>query len=77
LLLRGEAERRIALAGGQRQQCRDQRDGLAGVVGRLGEHRLQLVEPLVCRVLAPEPGRPFELGDRRVERLVLVMRRAE
>jgi hypothetical protein len=61
LLLRGEVERRIALAGGDRQQCREQRRGLAEIVGRLRQHRLELVEPLLGRILAPEPGRPLEL----------------
>jgi hypothetical protein len=77
LLLRGKMERRVALAGGERQQRRQQRRGLAKIVGRLGEHRLQLVEARVGGVLAPEPGCPFEVGDRRVERMVLVVRRAE
>ena len=55
----------------------EERGGLAEIVGRLGEHRLELVEPLIDRILTPIPGRPFELGDCRVERMVLVMRRAE
>ena len=32
---------------------------------------------MLVRVVTPESGRPFELGDDRIERAVLVMRRAE
>jgi hypothetical protein len=53
----------------------EHRRGLAEIVGRLGEHSLEPVEPLIDRILAPTPGRPFELGDCRVERMVLVMGR--
>ncbi len=73
LLLRGEVERRIARASGDRQQRREQRSGPAGIAGCLREHRLQLVEPLPGGVLAPEPGRSFELRDGRVESAVLVV----
>ena len=76
-LLRGEIERRIAVAGRDRQQVRQQRNGLTEIIGPLGEHCLQLVEPLLGRILAPETRRPLELGDARIERAVLVMRRAE
>jgi hypothetical protein len=66
LILRGEVEPRVALGGRQRQQSREQWGGLAEIARRLGEHRLELVEPLIGGVIAPEPGSPFELGDRRV-----------
>jgi hypothetical protein len=35
---------------------------------------LEFVEPFFGGVLAPEPGRPFELRDRRVKRAVPVVR---
>jgi hypothetical protein len=38
-----------------------QRGDLAEIAGRLGEHRLQLVEALVGCVLAPKPGRMVAL----------------
>jgi hypothetical protein len=59
LLLRGEVERRVAIADRERQQRREQRSSLAEIIRCLGEHCFQLVEPLLGRVLAPEPGRPF------------------
>ena len=41
------------------------------------EQRLQLVQLCLGRVVAREPGGAFELVDERIERAVLVMRRAE
>src|SRR5215471_2688551 len=76
-LLRGEVERRKAVVDWNRQQTRQQGYGLAEVIRRQGEYRLQSGQPLLVRVVAPEPGRPFELRDARVERRVLVMGRAE
>ena len=52
-------------------------DGLAEVIGRLGEHRLQFGEPLVIGILPPKPGGSFKLGNARIERAVLVVRGAE
>jgi hypothetical protein len=43
----------------------------------LPQYRLKLVEAHIGGVLAPEPGRAFELGDCGVERMVLVVRGAE
>ncbi len=60
-LLRSEAERWIAVADRYRQQVRDQRDGLAEVSVCLRQHRLELVQPLLGRVLTPESGCPLEL----------------
>src|SRR6516162_1841371 len=76
-LLRGEVERGKAVAGRNRQQTRQQWHGLAEVIRRQGEHRLQPGQPLLVRVFAPEPSRPFELCDAWVERRILVMGRAE
>jgi hypothetical protein len=45
--------------------------------GPQGEYLLELCQPLHVRVIAPEPGGPFELRNTRVERRVLVMGRAE
>src|SRR5215831_18756915 len=76
-LLRGEVERGKAVVDRNRQQTRQQGHGLAEVIRRQGEHRLQSGQPLLVRVGAPKPGGPFELRDARVERRVLVMGRAE
>ena len=76
-LLRGEVQGRIAVARWDRQQVRQQRNGLAEIIGPLGQDCLQLGEPLLGRILAPEAGRPLELRDARVKRAVLIMRRAE
>jgi hypothetical protein len=43
----------------------------------LHQDRLQLGEPLLGGILAPEACRPLELCDAWIERAVLVMRRAE
>src|SRR5262249_31263704 len=64
-------------AGWYAQQIRDQWGRVPEVAGRLAEQGLQLVQPLRDCVVAPESGRPFELGDSRMERAVLVVRRAE
>ena len=76
-LLRGEVERGIAVAGRNRQQTCKQGHGFAEIIGRQGEPRLELGQPLLVRVVAPEPGRPVKLCDARVERRVLVVGRAE
>jgi hypothetical protein len=76
-LLGREIERRIAVARRDRQQVRQQRNDLAEIIGSLGQDCLQLGEPLLGRILAPETGRPFELGNAWIERAVLVVRRAE
>jgi len=75
--LGGEIERRVAVPGRDRQQVGQKRDGLAEVIGSLSQHLLQLGQPLISGVLAPETGRPLKLGDARIERTVLVMGRAE
>jgi hypothetical protein len=76
-LLRGEVQRRVAVASRNRQQLSQQGDGLAKVIGPLREHRLELIEPLLIGIVASESRRPFELRDARVEGTVLVMGRAE
>jgi hypothetical protein len=56
-LLRGEIERRIAVARRDRQQVRQQRNGLTEIIGSLGQDCLQLGEPLLGGILAPEACR--------------------
>ena len=68
----------VQVGGGtrQRQQFGEQLDFvIAPRAGR--EQCLQLPELLLGRVVAREAGGAFELGDERIERAVLVMRRAE
>ena len=74
LALRAEIE----VGGGirQRQQLGQQRDFV--IAARTGREQLpQLAELLLDRVVAREPGGAFELDDERVERAVLMVRRAE
>jgi hypothetical protein len=52
-LLRSEIERRIAVAGRDRQQVREQRNGLTEIIGTLGQDYLELGEPLLGGILAP------------------------
>jgi hypothetical protein len=52
-LLRSEIERRIAVAGRDRQQVREQRNGLTEIIGTLGQDCLELGEPLLGGILAP------------------------
>src|SRR5215469_12896802 len=77
LLLRAEVEWRITIAGRDRQKRREKGNGVTEVIGCLAKHSLQLVKALLGRVLAPEPGCPFESSDRWIERAVLMMGRAE
>src|SRR5215472_2688467 len=76
-LLWGEVQRQIAVACRDRQQVRQQRNGLTEIIGSLGKNGLQLVQALIVAIVASEPGRPFELRDARVQGAVLVVRRAE
>src|ERR1700730_2787477 len=43
----------------------------------MSQHCLQLVQPLLVRVLTPKSSRTFELGDARMQRTVLAVGRAE
>src|SRR6516225_12210554 len=75
LALRAEVERRETLAAGKRQHLADQRD-----IARLrpvAEQRLQLVEPCCVRVVSGKPRSALQLADKRVERAVLMVGRAE
>src|SRR6266404_4749995 len=76
-LLWREAERWIAIADRHGQQVRDQRDGLAEVNVCLRKQCLELVQPLLVRIVTPESRCPLELRDGREKRAVLVVRRAE
>jgi hypothetical protein len=69
-----EVKGRIPPAGRDRQQVGDQANSLSQIVGCLGQHRFQLVKPLLGRVLAPESGGPFQLRDGWIERTVLMVR---
>ena len=60
----------------QRQQLAQQRDIVVIPCARC-EQRQQLAELLFDQVVAGEPGGAFELDDERIERTVLVVRRAE
>ena len=60
----------------QRQQLAQQRD-LVVIPRARREQRPQFAELAVGRVVARETGGAFELGDERIERAVLVVRRAE
>src|SRR6516225_9037050 len=75
LALWAQLEWRETVAAGQGQQLHQQRD-VAGR-GRRCEQRRQLVEFCLGPVVPDEPGAAFELGDERIERAVLMMRRAE
>ena len=76
-LLRAQLERRVAADGRDREQVRKQQGGLAHVLGRQRQHGLELVELALGRVLPPQPRRPLEQADYRVERGVGVVGRAE
>jgi hypothetical protein len=74
LLLWGEVERRVAVAGWDRQQGGEQGNGLAEVIGSLSKHHLKPIEPLVVGIVASKFGCPFELGDARIQCTVLMVR---
>ena len=76
-LLWGEVQGRITVAGRDREQVREQGDGLAEIIGALGQDGLQLGKPLLVRILATKACRPLKLCDGWVERAILVVRRAE
>ena len=73
LALRGQTE--LGSTARQRQQVNDQRD-LVAVMGARRDLGCELVELLRGRVIVREAGGAFELGDKRVERAILVMGRA-
>ena len=75
--LRAQRQRRVAAAGRDRQQVRQQGRHRPDIVGREREQRLELVELPLRRVVAREPRRPLEQVDDRVERAALVVGRAE
>ena len=76
-LLCGELQGWIAVAGWDREQVCQQGDGLAEIIGTEGQNGFQLGKPLLGRILAAKPSRTFELGDARIKRAILVVRRAE
>ena len=69
---------KVEVCGGtrQRQQLAQQRDIIV-IPHPRREQCPQLAELLLDRVIAGEPGGAFELEDERIERAVLMMRRAE
>jgi hypothetical protein len=60
----------------QRQHLGHERD-FVPIAGAGSELRFELVELILDGVFAVETGGAFELGDERIERAVLVVRRAE
>ena len=75
-LRRGQIERGIASVVRQRQHLGEKR----GVLDRgrgLREHRVELVELRLRRVVARQSGGAFHLADDRIKRAVGVLRRAE
>ena len=75
-LRRGQIERGIAAIVRQRQHFGEQR----GVLDRgrgLREHRIELVELRLRRIVVRQSGGAFHLADDRIERAVGVLRRAE
>ena len=72
--MRAETGWRVSLAARNRKQGGNQRDRLF-TDGRVNES-LQLCGPVPRVIVAPEAGRPFELSDHRIERAVLMIRRA-
>jgi hypothetical protein len=72
--LRRQLEFAARLRRRQRQQLGDQRHLVRRTIG---EQRRQLLMFCRDRVVAAEPGGAFELADHRMERAVLVVRRAE
>src|SRR5206468_7272746 len=71
-----QAERRIALAGGNRKQRGNERCRVGDLVRSKRKHCLKLVELLLGRVLWADAGSALELGDERMERAVRVVGRA-
>ena len=76
LPLRGQGERRVAIAGRDREQCREEWDRLVEGIGRRREHRVQLLELDLWRIFPGQPGGALEQLDHRVEHTARVMGRA-
>jgi hypothetical protein len=74
LLGRGQCERRVAAAGGDRQQGSKERCGFRDARGR--QYRFELVELGLGRVLGGEAGGAPQLHDKGVENAVAVIGRA-
>src|ERR1700748_2472281 len=74
LLRRTQAERRIALAGGDRKKRGNERRRFGHLLRSKRKHCLKLVELLRGRVLCPDAGSALELSDERMKRAVDVVR---
>jgi hypothetical protein len=72
----GQLRQRVALAGGDPEQRRDQRHRGLEPVCAARQERLKLVDLSRRRVVAREAGGALQLCDHRVERTGLVIRRA-
>jgi len=73
--LRREVWQAVALAGRQRQERGDEPD-LFGAGVRPGEQRFEFGQPCFRHVLAAEARGLLDLGDKRIERARLMVRRA-
>ena len=76
LHLRGQRQRRIAVAGRDPEQGGEQRHDLVRPLARAGEQRLKLGELHLGRGIAIEPRGPLQQADHRVKRAVGVVGRA-
>src|SRR5262249_54105087 len=72
-----EVQGRIAVAGRDREQVRQQGDGLTEIIGPLRQHSLKLGQALLLRILTSKAGCALKLSDARIQGAVLVMGRAE
>src|ERR1035438_4429230 len=76
-LLRREVEWRVTVARREGQKIGQQRHRSLKIIGRLGEHRLQFLQPLLSSILPTEFSRALHLADNRIKRAVGMLRRAE
>src|SRR5215468_8713750 len=76
-LLWSEVQGRIAVAGRDREQVRQQGDGLTEIIGPLRQHSLKLGQALLLRILTSKAGCALKLSYARIQGAVLVMGRAE
>ena len=76
LALGRDLERRVALAGRDRQQRRQQRRRAGDLTATLAEQRLELVELDLRRIGLLQVGRALQLVEHRMQRAVDVERRA-
>jgi hypothetical protein len=73
LALRRQVQRRVAFAGRNPEQRRDQRHGSIELVRAAGQEALELGEPRLGRIVALETGGALQAFDQRVQRTGLVI----